>query len=70
MFNILVGVCFSSHKMSVAAKSVCISLFGDFELPVSACYGHSQAALKNMNIETLFSERKGLPFLEHRFQCG
>jgi hypothetical protein len=29
MFNIPVGVCFSSHKKSVTANSVCISLFGD-----------------------------------------
>jgi hypothetical protein len=38
-----------------------MSLFGDFVLQVSACYGHHQAALKNMNIETVLSEREGLP---------
>jgi hypothetical protein len=36
----------SSHKKSVTANSVCISLLGDFELQVSACYGRHQAALK------------------------
>jgi hypothetical protein len=46
MFNIPVGVCFNSHKKSVTANSVCISLFGDFELLVSACYGHHPAPLK------------------------
>jgi hypothetical protein len=38
-----------------------MSLFEDFELHVSACYGHHQAPLKNVNIETLLSERIGLP---------
>jgi hypothetical protein len=48
--------------MSVAANSVCISLFGDFELQVSACYGRHQAAVKNMNIKTPLSEREAFPF--------
>jgi hypothetical protein len=48
-------------KKSVTANSVFISLFGDIELQVSACYGHHQAPLKNMNIETLLSEMEGLP---------
>jgi hypothetical protein len=50
-----------SHKTSVTANSVCMSLFGDSELQVSACYGHHQAALKNMNTETQLPEREGLP---------
>jgi hypothetical protein len=41
-----------SLKKSVTANSVYISLFGDFELQVSACYGHHKAPLKDMNIET------------------
>jgi hypothetical protein len=32
-----------------------------FELQVSACYGHHQAALQNTNTETRLSERGGLP---------
>jgi hypothetical protein len=60
MFNIPVGVCFNSDKKSVTANFVFISLFGDFELQVSACYGHHQATLNIMNIETLLSEREGL----------
>jgi hypothetical protein len=51
----------NSHKKSVTANSVCISLFGDFELQVSACYGPHQIPLKNVNIETLLSEWEGLP---------
>jgi hypothetical protein len=50
-----------SQKKSVTANSVCISLFGDSELQVSACYGYHQAPLRNMNIETPLSEREGLP---------
>jgi hypothetical protein len=61
MFNIPVGVCFNSHKKTVTANSVCISLFGDFVLKVSACYGDHQAILKNMNIETLLAGSEGLP---------
>jgi hypothetical protein len=61
MFNIPAGVCFNFYKISVTASSVCISLFGDFELQVSACNGHHQVALKNMNMETLLLEREGLP---------
>jgi hypothetical protein len=38
-----------------------MSLFGDFELQVSACYGHHQVPLNNTNIETALSEREGLP---------
>jgi hypothetical protein len=36
-----------------------MSLFGDFELQVSACYGHHEAPLTNMNIETVRSGREG-----------
>jgi hypothetical protein len=61
MFNIPIGVCFYSHKKSATANSVCISLFGDSELQVSACYGYHQAPLQNMNTETLLSEGEGLP---------
>jgi hypothetical protein len=61
MFRIPVGVCFNSHKKSVTANSVCISLFGNFELQVSACYDHHEAPLKLTNIETALSEREGFP---------
>jgi hypothetical protein len=61
MFSTPVGACFNSHKKSVTGNYVFISLFRDFELLVSACCGHHQASLKNMNIETLLSEREGLP---------
>jgi hypothetical protein len=46
MFSIPVGICINSHKKTITANSVCISLFGDFELQVSACYSHHQAPLQ------------------------
>jgi hypothetical protein len=63
MFNIPVGVFLNSHKKSVTANSVCICLFGDFQLQVSACYGHHQALLKNMNMAILLSEGEGIDSL-------
>jgi hypothetical protein len=62
MFSIAVGVCFSSHKKSVTANSVCIFLFGDFELQVSACYGHRQAALKTRTSKLYFQKGKACLF--------
>jgi hypothetical protein len=52
MFSIPVGVCFNFHKR-ISHSQVCLYLsIWRFELQVSACYGHHQAALQNMNIET------------------
>jgi hypothetical protein len=62
MFKVPVGLCFNFHKKSVTANSVCISLFGDFELQVSACYGHHQAAQKYMNVKnSTFQRGEGFP---------
>jgi hypothetical protein len=54
-------------SQKISHSQLCISLFGNFELQVSACYGHHQAHLKNMNIKTLLSEREDLPFCENLF---
>jgi hypothetical protein len=61
MFNIPVGVCFNFDR-KISHSQLCLYLFiWRFELQVSACYGHHQAAVKNMNTETLLF-RKGEAF--------
>jgi hypothetical protein len=51
----------SQFAQKVSHSQLCIFLFGDFELLVSACYGHHHTPLKNMNIATLLSEGEDLP---------
>jgi hypothetical protein len=59
MFNIPVGVCFSSHKKSVTANSVSLDL--EIWATSFGLLWPSSGSPKNMNTETLLWEREGLP---------
>jgi hypothetical protein len=47
-----------------------MSVYFETELPVSACCGHHQAPVQNVNIETLLSESEGLPLHSGAKMCS
>jgi hypothetical protein len=56
---ILTKTFYFSQKIS--HSQICLYLTTwRFELQVSACYGHHEAPLKSINIETLLAETEGL----------